>query len=154
VVPLVSWELQFEDIPRINVRGDLHILKCHVVATHACKKLLFVDFSTWPLSGLPIFELPLVATAKHSDHSPPLSVTESLGTVVNIKSDLPLIYHPFDLDGLWSVGRIIDVVPLLQELLNISSTKRTLSQRSGNNYNRVQLRLELYEMLRETNLLS
>jgi hypothetical protein len=108
------------------VRGDLHILKRHVVATHSCKKLLFVDFCAWSFGGLPIFKLPLVATAKYSDYSPPFSVTKSLGAVINIKSDFSLIYHPFDLNGLSSVSRIIYVVSLLQELLNISSTKRTL----------------------------
>jgi hypothetical protein len=104
VVAFVPWELQFEHIPRINVRGDLHILKSHVITTHSSEKFLFVGFFTSLFSILPIFELPLVAAAKYCDHSLPLSITESLGAVIDIKRNFSFTYHPFDLNWLRSIS--------------------------------------------------
>jgi len=103
---------------------DLDILEGHKVAAHSCKQLFFAHFSTWTSCRLPIFKLPLVPAAKYTHHSPPLSFAETLGSVINIEGDLPLIYHPFDLDGLGLVCRVIsNVVTFLQKLLNVSNTK-------------------------------
>ncbi len=108
------------------MRGNFHIAKRHVIATHTREKLFFVDFGAWASGGLPIFELPVVSAAKNSNHSTPLSITESGGIVIYIKDDFSLVYQPFDLDWLLSVSGVFDVVAFFQKLKHISSTKRTL----------------------------
>lgn len=120
MMALIPRQLEFQHVPSIQVRGNLYILERHVEATHSSKELLFVNFGAQPLSWLPVFELPLITAAENTDHSSPLRITEALSAIIDIKSDLSFVYHPLNLDWLWSICSVIDVVAFFEELLHIS----------------------------------
>jgi hypothetical protein len=123
MMALIPRQLEFQHVPSIQVRGNLHILKRHVEATHSSEELLFVNFSAQSLCWLPVFELPLIAAAENTDHSSPLRITEALCAIIDIKSDLSFVYHPLNLDWLCSISRVINVVAFFKELLHISDAK-------------------------------